>query len=320
VTEKNRTHGPPLNPIEVRHARVVALRTTSPAPFVVGVPRSGTTLLRLMLDAHPVLAIPPETHFISAAPRAVSSSREPARALCSMLLESPRWGDFGIEERALLERLEALEPFVLADAVRAFYLLYAERFGKRRWGDKTPPYLASMTTIRALLPEARFVHLIRDGRDVGCSILPRSWGPTTIAEAAAWWRRQILHARRQASNLSGYMELHYEELTAHPERALKAVCALIDLPYDGGMLGYHRRADERMNEIDRDLHDRTGRVSVSASERRQMHVLTRQPPQAGLSRWREELTRKQVLEFETVAGDLLEELGYELSTADRSSR
>src|SRR5688500_9735911 len=112
-----------------------------PAPFIVGVGRSGTTLMRMMLDAHPELAIPPETPI---APELIGQCRgwraSPDRALRA-ITESRRWGDFDLDTDELLRRFRALDPLDPAGVLRAFYGLYAETQRKPRWGDKTPVYV-----------------------------------------------------------------------------------------------------------------------------------------------------------------------------------
>src|SRR6185503_17766190 len=118
-----------------------------PAPFVVGVARSGTTLLRLMLDAHPQLTIPPETHFV---PKLIShcerwmeegaTTGERRDRAFELITTHPRWGDFGLDADALRRHLEAHDRLSPGDAARSFYEAYAEREGKPRWGDKSPPY------------------------------------------------------------------------------------------------------------------------------------------------------------------------------------
>ena len=85
-----------------------------------------------------------------------------------------------------------------ADAIRAFYLLYAEREGKTRYGDKTPGYVKEMRRIQRVLPEARFIHIIRDGRDVSLSHMRMNWGPETYEQSARLWRNRIRKARKMA--------------------------------------------------------------------------------------------------------------------------
>lgn len=224
-----------------------------PAPFVVGVSRSGTTLLRLMLDAHPELAIPPETHFIPDAVAAVLDSPRPADAFCTTVSESPRWEDFGLSRAEFVRRVVALQPFDVGEALRTFYRLYAGIFDKRRWGDKSPHYLQDMAAVQRVLPEAHFVHVIRDGRDVACSILPLSWGPASAGEAADWWRAQIELARVQARLLPAYLEIRYEDLVAETENKLAEICDFISLPFEGAMVDYHRHAAQRLTELEHDL-------------------------------------------------------------------
>jgi hypothetical protein len=135
-----------------RNRRGSEAGTLTPAPFIVGAERSGTTLLRLMLDAHPDLAVPPETHFIARTAEACQDASDPRQAFLETVTSHRRWGDFRIQGDLLAQRISTIEPFDLSAALRAFYELYAERLGKPRWGDKTPNYVHRMTLIQGLLP------------------------------------------------------------------------------------------------------------------------------------------------------------------------
>lgn len=284
-----------------------------PAPFVVGVARSGTTLLRLMLDAHPELAIPPETHFVPRlAERCGTGDRESAACVLEALATDPRWPDFGLDREALGRRLEALESFTLGGGLRAFYQLYAGRFGKARWGDKTPRYLIRMSLIQQLLPEARFVHLIRDGRDIWLSLRALSFGPDSVETAAADWASRIARARTQARTLPFYMEVRYEDLVLEPEATLRRICEFLDLTWDPVMLDYHDRAAARLAELQDVSDPATGRVAKGVNRQR-IHALTGVPPQAErVGRWRAELEGGERQRYEGIAGALLRELGYEV--------
>src|ERR1700753_2244431 len=115
------------------------------APFIVGVARSGTTLLRLMLDAHPQLAIPGETHFLSALLKQPPLSKD---EFIARVTRAETWANMALEPADLRAAFDRLETFSLADATRCFYRLYANRHGKTRWGDKTGVYLNIMNALQ----------------------------------------------------------------------------------------------------------------------------------------------------------------------------
>jgi hypothetical protein len=289
-----------------------------PAPFVVGATRSGTTLLRLMLDAHPGIAIPSETHFIPelvAAREKHGASRE---QMLELLTSHRRWGDFGIEAAELEDAWARIDPLNGPDAVRAFYRLYAQKLGKpdARWGDKTPGYIKSMREIQTYLPEARFVHLIRDGRDVALSVLKQDWGPQSIEAAAEKWRSRVLRGRAQQPYLGFYMEVQFEDLVLHTERELRRICEFIELDFEPAMLGYHETAEKRLQEKARAL-PRAHGAPQAAEKRLASHAKTFEPPNPDLiGTWRHKMPPEDRAAYEALAGDLLADLGYELDQPD----
>ena len=296
----------PRNPL-------VRRRVPAPAPFVVGLGRSGTTLLRLMLDSHPELAIPPETHFAPAVIRMYRKGSPSASELADYLAGLRRWGDFGIERPEMLERLRAVEPLDAQRALRAFYELYAEHQRKPRWGDKTPGYGMRMRRISRTLPEARFIHLIRDGRDAALSRARASGKRVRPTKAAERWRERIEQARAQGARVDHYLEARYEDLITDPEPTLRGILSRVELDWDPAVLRYHERAAERLAEMDRDLPAMGGKGHRPAEKRVGSHAMTKRPPDpTRLARWREEMSAEDVAEFEAVAGELLSELGYEL--------
>jgi Sulfotransferase family len=294
---------------------------TAPAPFVVGVGRSGTTLLRMMLDAHPHLAVPPETHFLNPLIQASGRLRFNPRSAVKSIVhdERRRWNDFGLSEDDLLERFEAVEPFNTTDALRAFYLLYASRHGKDRWGDKTPDYIRKMKKIQKTLPEARFIHVIRDGRDAGLSqnarIAKRGKDPVPAREMARRWRKRIIKSRIDAEEVEHYIEVRYEDLISDTEGVLRRVCEHVELDYDPVMLRYYERAEERLQEMAGALPAKKGRPEREAGERVAAHAMTTKPPDPErLQVWKTDMTEAENAEFEEAAGYLLDELGYETAT------
>ncbi len=294
--------------------------THFPAPFVVGAPRSGTTLLRLMLDAHPALAIPPETYFVPKAAkqwrrieRVRNRSANPRERFYEAVTEHTRWPDFHMDAQAFKRRLDEERPQDVGEAVRIFYRLYAERAGKVRWGDKTPFYVRRMSLLQEILPEARFIHIIRDGRDLTLSIQGLWFGPNSIDEAAEFWTSRIAEGREQAPTLEHYMELRYEDLVEDPEPELRRICEFVELPFDERMLHYHENVDERLapetppEEIAPD-----GRVVSTAERQAIMANVARPPDKSRIGRYRTEMPEADRERFESVAGPLLRELGYPL--------
>ena len=289
-----------------------------PAPFVVGVGRSGTTLLRLMLDAHPEMAMPPETHFFESMIEASGRVRFGPEQALQAITEDPRrrWNDFGLTEDELLDRFERIDRFNVSDALRAFYELYAEKQGKPRWGDKTPTYVKTMRRIKRVLPEARFIHVIRDGRDVTLSNNKRMMErghrePVPAARSARRWRNRIEKARGDGPHLGEYLEIRYEDLVTDTEPALRKVCEFIDLEFDPVMLRYHETAAERLAEMAGAMPARDGRPERDAGERLKAHALATKPPtKERIEVWREHMSADDQQEFERVAGELLDDLGY----------
>ena len=282
-----------------------------PVPFVVGMNRSGTTLLRMMLDAHPDLTIPPETHFV---PDLIKAAREddatPESALEAMK-SAREWGDFGFSDEEMLGRLRALPEIKPGPAVRTFYAAYTEEQGKPRWGEKTPTYVQKMKLIQRAIPEARFVHVIRDGRDVALSVLDRTVRDLTAGVVAKRWQKKITKARGDSPQLHHYIEIRYEDLILDTEPVLRSVCEFIELPWDDGLLSYHERSAERLQEMARALPAEGRAKELSVERRMKTHEMTTKPPSADrVARWRTQMSPEQRQEFEDVAGDLLAQLGY----------
>jgi hypothetical protein len=265
-----------------------------------------------MLDAHPQLTVPPETHFVPDLIEAARADGATPESAAAAVTGNRRWGDFHLEAEELLERFRKVEPMDASEAIRAFFELYAEKQGKPRWGDKTPIYINRMLLIQRFLPEARFIHLIRDGRDAALSRAKRVLtDPTPMDKVAERWKGRILRAREQAERLNHYLELRYEDLVREPEATLRRLCEFIDLPFDPTMLRYYERAEDRLQEMARDLPPEPGKPRRPADHRMEAHALTTKPPDPGrLELWRNEMSPDDLATFEEVAGDLLAELGY----------
>ena len=275
-----------------------------PPVIVLGVRRSGTTLLRVMLDRNPELAVPDESYFVPQLARRHRGVVDPD-AFLDDLRRLPTLAEWGLEPDAVAARLRPGMP--AGEAIAAVFATYAAERGKPRWGDKTPLYMQHLPVLERLFPDARYVHLIRDGRDAALSFLSvpaglmtEGWGhPRDARGFACQWATEVVAARVLGARVgpSRYLELRYEALVADTEAALRAICAYADLVYDPGMLDYVGRTD-------------------SARKAHQQRL--NEPPRAGVRAWRTEMSDDDRRRFEEVAGALLDELGYEVATRGRS--
>jgi hypothetical protein len=202
--------------------------------------------------------------------------------------------------------------------VRAFYKLYSDKVGKPRWGDKTPFYVRRMAMIQEIVPEARFVHIIRDGRAVTLSIKDLWFGPNSIDEAAEFWTARIGEGREQAPGLKHYMEVRYEDIVVDPEPNLRRICDFLGLEWTDRVLNYHQHVDERIAlEIPPEEIAPDGRVVSTAERQKIMERVSRPPDPSRIDRWREDMSAEDQRRFEVIAGPLLSELGYEVGAASR---
>ena len=290
-----------------------------PMPIIVGSPRSGTTLLRFMLDAHPLLAIPPETNFLSRAADLLRASPYLKLDLFELITqhaeEAPSWPDFQLSKQAYWEAIKDIEPFDKATGFREFYRLYARENNKPRWGDKTPLYALHIEAIGKLLPEARFIHIIRDGRDTALSLRNLWFSPGESMEAQAkFWSHNVTNCRAQGLKHGRYLEVYYEHLIADPIPILQKICDFIELRYDPQMMRYPESTPKRLKEHGpRVLRD--GTVIVRVDQRLRQQQLTTSPPDLSrIQAWRQDMSPEEVTRFEVIAGEALRAFGYETST------
>ena len=270
-----------------------------PFPFIVARGRSGTTLLRAILDSHPDLAIPGESHFaVSLAMRRSEFERGGAfdvETFVRVLLRHWGFRRWEIPEDQVRAAFAETPPADVAAALRLAFAVYASSRGKPRYGDKTPGFVLHVKLLAELFPESRFVHLIRDGRNVALSYLDTDFGVATLTDAAIFWDRFVREGREAGRALAPgrYLEVRYEDLIADLERTIRRVCQHIDLPFDPSMLRYFERA---------------GDLDGLSHEEHHRNILL---PPTRLRDWRDQMTPADVALFEALAGDLLTDLGYE---------
>ncbi len=275
-------------------------------PIFVGSGRSGTTLFRNVFDAHSKLAMTHEAHFVAP----LAHKRDVYEAgpsfdteqLIADLYANSNFVRQGLDEAAVRTALETAAPATYADAVRAVYARYAETQGKSLYGDKTPGYVIQLDLLGEVFPEAKFVHIIRDGRDVALAYVDRSeWGPSTVADAAHYWRSRVGRGRASGERLGPqrYREVRYEDMVDDPESTTRELCAFLGLPFEPAMLDFHQKGKE---------------FAASTPHPDAFQNLAK-PITKGMRDWRRQMAPDDVVLFEAIAGDLLASTGYEVSGA-----
>lgn len=286
---------------EPAHAAIENASSPNPFVFAVGCARSGTTLLTRMLDAHPRIAMTPETHWI---PKFYEEQPWVTPDQLRRLGDYHRIRKLGLSGADLEGLIDADGRTPYAEFGSRFFDLFARRAGKALAGDKTPSYVRVIPFLHRLWPKARFIHLIRDGRDVVLSALKweknsknvgkfSTWAEEPILTAALWWAWNVSLgcAAGRALGSELYHEISYEDLVAEPERECRDIAAFLGIEFDDAMLRFHEGRTR----------DDGGRSAKKAWL----------PPTPGLRDWRTQMSLGDTELFEAAAGDLLATLGYE---------
>jgi hypothetical protein len=211
--------------------------------FVVGCPRSGTTLLSLMIHAHPRLAMPPESRFLLPTWRArqrygdLSTPQQRKQLARACTIKGSRVPDLGLQPRAVRAQILAAPP-TLGSAFGTVFKAYADLHGKARWGDKRPLYFQEVDVLLRLFPDAQIVHIVRDPRATVASLSTMPWWPYDSVASMATWSQADYCARRDRRRLPAdtFMVMGYESLVADPEPELRRLCAFLAEDFDPAML------------------------------------------------------------------------------------
>jgi len=217
--------------------------------FVVGSPRSGTTLLAAMLASHPSFGCGPETHFFvgtSAHQRqraAVGEWPYSAMHLLSQLtLEDASLTElFGHDQEGLFRTLAARPPSEGA-MLEALTASFAARLGKPRWIEKTPNHLLHIREIVKAFPDAVFVRIMRDPRASAHSMKALPFASQSFLANCVRWMNGYVYSRPFFRAPGPHFTLRYEDLVANPEAELRRLCSFLGEPYDPAMLEHQHAA------------------------------------------------------------------------------
>lgn len=274
--------------------------------FIVGAKRGGTTLFRRVIDAHPRITIPPPGwlfHFIY--PYLYSygdlSLRDNFVELVGDCLSVPMIRDYwtiGLSAEEIADRAPE-------SSFRGAFFALTEAYSRNKdsgplWGSKSPGEVFWIREMKQEFPGARFLFLLRDGRDVAADLMSTIWGPRSAYTAALNWRRHMeaILAAQETLPQDCYSAVRYEDFVTQPEEKLREVCAFLDLDYAPQMLDYHKNPADSF---------------VTSS----YHAKTNQPITdcfVGIHRSLPDDDRQAIA---AATGDLLERLGYPAADSTR---
>ena len=256
-------------------------------------------MLRLILDRSDV-AIPPESMFLAdfAPVRRAGGLDDPERAarLAHQVWTHPRVRAWGLEGEAPAVPAGLSHDEAYRFAVSAPFEAYAAAQGKSHWGDKTPLYLRFVDELHAIWPEARFVVLVRDGRDVALSVKRVPFGANNAWAAAQTWAHGIRLGQAAERNYPDLvLTVRYEDLVAEPGPQVARLCEFLGLPFEADMLAIEQTDPEKIHKDQANWFTNVwAGINTSA-----------------VGKWKREMSVRDQGVFSSVAGPELEALGYE---------
>ena len=265
--------------------------------FITGNRRSGTTLLSNLIDRHENISVFVESFFI---PRfyyaqifywPLTNTRNLLRLANTIVNEqSSRRNDLHLSSEALVSMKRRTYPGIVGTLLKN----WAKEHGKTVWGDKSPGYHTKLDILHRLFPDARFIHIIRDGRGVWSSLKNLGW-EKNVVRVAREWVTGIRKARRfaQAHGRENYLELRYEDLVQDPEKELRRIMKFLGQPYTEKLMS--RKTTSHRNKAFvgwPGIHEKLDGTRPY--------------------RWRDVLSNEEIALFESQAEDLLRDLEYPL--------
>lgn len=278
--------------------------------FIVGAPRSGTTLLQYMLRSHPALSLPTgESHFFIPLYRNadqygdLSQANNVRRVLEAMYAQSADFLDTDLHGLKFdIDRLT--QEFVtegrdtIRDLITGLFEKNAAGEGKRRWGDKTPYYVLHIPKLLEWWPDAQIIHIVRDGRDVALSMFARrhDFRAYNTYFTAKQWEQYVEGGREHGRQLpaSQYLELRYEDMIGDQKAALQTICVFLGEDYSDDLLEFKK-----------------------AGVAGKTPLLQKPIQKDNQDKWKHDMTPWQIRVFESAAAETLRKFGYTMTTSGK---
>jgi hypothetical protein len=276
--------------------------------FILGRPRSGTTLLRTLFDAHPDVRIPPECKFVldlyPKYGKKTSWTKDDLGEFYNDLLEQWRFDTWTMDHDKLQHDLqECAGEAPYSRVCKVVYLNYQSFFEKRPvlwFGDKNPGYTIYSRRLLRIFPDAKFIQILRDPRDNYVSVKDVDFElpiPSLVATKWKLFYKKVRKASRLRPEL--YRTVRYEDLVEDPAREMKALCEFLGIPYHAEMLDFYKKEDEVFKVYPKEFITR-------------YHAnLVKQVNKSRSGIWKEKLTPKEIRMVDFAVGKIAEEAGYQ---------
>ena len=272
-----------------------------PPFFIVGSDRSGTTMLRLILDrASDGPSIPPETMFItdfSGVRRAGElGDHAAAVAFAERVWAHPRVQLWELEGTPPLPPEGLTHEEAYRWGIEQPYLAYMRRDGKHWWSDKTPPHIDHVDLLADLFPGAKFVELVRDGRDVSLSITGLPFGGNNAWTTAKRWASCIRTGEVQrAARPDQVILVRYEDLVTQADVEVRRISEFLEIEYDADMLAVEKTDVSKLQRDQKDWFSNLwGGINQNA-----------------MGKWRKKMSERDQRIFLAAAGPELALHGYD---------
>jgi hypothetical protein len=268
--------------------------------FIIGAQRSGTTLLRLIINSHSQVAIPEEGTFLMPLLRELRGSyhesigKKQLKNYIKYIQNNHQfmaWKFDGFETFSDLLKKEVS----LKNLIESLYIDYAASHGKVQWGDKTPSFFRKVVELSEMFPNAKFINVVRDGRDVYLSMRRREWGRKNASVAALEWAYKVRTVERSFKQLpfERFHVLRFEDLIRDPEGRVKEVCQFLGINFEVRMLEFWKTSDRFIG-------------------RHHSALIFKPISDISAEKWRKSMTLREKLAFELIAKDCLRSYGYAL--------